>query len=181
MRSWISKSGIKTNNLTMGKSRGLRRVNFSSSGAIRTTCLFSLWLCPIRRLKPNCGTTSPCAIRLFGIKRFELKFGTDSIEQLQPWLVEADDDVILAACGGAIARVFDVDAVDRQIDAISSSTASDYPTTRKRKSSCYYPREVWAVPDLGRLGFQQARWVWGRDGFGPNFNERWGALDFWWM
>jgi hypothetical protein len=26
----------------MGKSRGLRRVSFSSSGAIRTTCLFAL-------------------------------------------------------------------------------------------------------------------------------------------
>lgn len=166
----------------MGKSRGLRRVSFSSSGAIRTTCLFALWLYLITRLKPNCGTTSVCAIRLFGIKRFELKFGTDSIEQLQLWLVEADDDVILAACGGANARVFDVDAVDRQNDAISPSTASYYQTARKRKSSCYYyPREVWAVPGLGRLGFWQARWVCGRDAFGPTFNERWVALDFGWM
>jgi len=40
----------------MGKSRGLRRVSFSSSGAIRTTCLFALpRLLKTTRREPNVG------------------------------------------------------------------------------------------------------------------------------
>jgi hypothetical protein len=43
----------------MGKSRGLRRVSFSSSGAIRTTCLFALpRLLETTRREPNVGIGS---------------------------------------------------------------------------------------------------------------------------
>lgn len=94
----------------MGKSRGLRRVSFSSSGAIRTSCNFF------------------ALARLLETKRRESKIGMESIEHLQRtrlhvWAeipVAAAEDLYVAVVGEdgeGIDRVLEV-GTERQTDAI---------------------------------------------------------------
>ena len=80
---------------TIGKSRGLRRVNFSSSGAIQTTCIcFFCFLLPEQTNRP--ATKHP-----------------------QNWLLKREEEeedaeeVVLPAHLGGAARGFEVEHIER--------------------------------------------------------------------
>ena len=89
----------------MGKSRGLRRVSFSSSGAIRTTCLFALkrWV-ETTRWESNIGIEH--------LQRTKHAWPTQEEEE------EDGDEVEDVYDGDRIARVLKL-GTERQIEAIN--------------------------------------------------------------
>ena len=92
----------------MGKSRGLRRVSFSSSGAIRTTCLFALkrWV-ETTRWESNIGIEH--------LQRTKHAWPTQEEEEEEE---EDGDEVEDVYDGDRIARVLKL-GTERQIEAIN--------------------------------------------------------------
>lgn len=91
----------------MGKSRGLRRVSFSSSGAIRTTCLFALkrWV-ETTRWESNIGIEH--------LQRTKHAWPTEEEEEED----EDGDEVEDVYDGDRIARVLKL-GIERHIEAIN--------------------------------------------------------------